>query len=67
MTTKLDKDARTQCKEVGVHPVAPVIKEAELMGSSKRSLKQKLQKFDPQIHGGEMMVSSCLGQEIFKG
>ncbi len=67
MTTKLDKEARTQRKEVGVHPVAPVIKEAELIGSSKRSLKQKLQKFDPQIHEGEMMVSGCLGQEIFKG
>ena len=67
MAAKLDKKARTQSKEVGVHPVVPVIKEAELIGSSKLSLKQKLQKFDPQVHGGEMMVSGCLGQEIFKG
>jgi antitoxin MazE len=36
-----------------------------ITGKSKLTLAQKLKAFDPQVHGGEVMVSSSRGAEEF--
>lgn len=33
-------------------------------GSPKLTLKQRLAAFDPEKHGGEVMVSGCIGAEV---
>ena len=35
------------------------------IGKPKLSLAQKLSKFDPAIHGGEVMASGRIGAEVF--
>jgi hypothetical protein len=67
MTTKSDRKVVSEHQEGGVLPVTFANKRAEVMESSKPSLQQKLNEFDPQIHGGEIMISGRLGQELFKG
>lgn len=36
-----------------------------ISGQPKLSLAQKLKQFDPQLHGGEVMVSGRVGKEVF--
>jgi antitoxin component of MazEF toxin-antitoxin module len=37
-----------------------------VIGKSKLTLEQKLQAFDPLLHGGEVMTSGRVGAEIFE-